>query len=133
MSYTYATAVDPYKMRFMKDTEIFHLGDEYYVYINWEVKIEIVSITDNLAEWGRYTSAWVGESFVDAVVINNARLNTCKYQLIHSSFDALSVIDASKLEEAIADMGEIILKYREQLKELIMEKEYWDHLYNSNV
>lgn len=100
----------------MTETDIFHLGDGYYVYVNYEAWAYVDGV---------YSLAYVGTSKAPLVIENHPLI---AYSFaVFSKKEEVNRYIKKVLLEAKEELGIFLLEYKEQLKEIIHEKEYWKH------
>jgi hypothetical protein len=102
--------------KYMTGTDTFHLGDGYYVYVNWQRN-------DHSGNSECYI--WIGEDYKCALELDGISLR------IYHMFTYPQHRDP--IERAKQFFYPFILNYREQLKEIIREEEYWNHLLDSKT
>jgi hypothetical protein len=113
----------------MKGTDTFHLGDGYYVYVNYDITSDgYIADKDGTTKVRTY-AAWVGE-----------KSNPLKIEGVTLWFGKMARIYKNAKEEEINSeyigkvklgLGEIIMNVKEQLieyiKEETIEEEYQKH------
>jgi len=102
------------------DTEIFHLGDNYFVNVNCYITIlPQGNPKDQLIQ----CFMWVGETWLHPIRINGYPINVLialnTYKML---YDGIDIVQLARNE-----MHDLLIRNREHLIELIREEEYWKH------
>lgn len=109
----------------MKGTDTFHLGDGYYVYVYYDITSDGY-ITDKEGSTHVKTyAAWVGER-ESPMKIEGVALWFGKVARIYKNSKEQE-IDLEYFSKVKSDLGELLMNFKEQLKEIIHEEEYWKH------